>query len=260
VNAARAILLKKGPKRRHTMALQANGRAPYTSAAAAITAVDVYRERGLGTPVTADVLIRAGVPESIARRTLASLQELELVGEDGRPTPTFDAFRQTRGEDEYRARVQEWLRDVYADVLQYADPSQDSIERVQEAFRGYEPEGQRKAMASLFVGLWQYAGLPVIAGETPTRRPHRSNTPTRRQGPQRQAPQRKTATHVTDLGMKEGLPPGLVGLLGEIPRLGGTWTTERRNSFLRAFEAILDFTVQVDDSPESGVSEQEASP
>jgi hypothetical protein len=245
------------------MPLQANGKAPYTSAAAAIAALEAYRDRGLGTPVTADVLIRAGVPETIARRTLASLQDLELVGEDGRPTPTFDAFRQTRGDDEYRERVQEWLRDLYADVLQYADPSQDSIERVQEAFRGYEPDGQRKAMASLFVGLWQYAGLPVIAGEAPTRRPSRSNTSTRRQGQQRQAPQRRAA-QVADLGMGGELPPGLVGLLREIPRLGGTWTTERRNSFLRAFEAMLDFTVRVDDSPqnqgESEVSEQEVSP
>lgn len=143
------------------MPLQPNSRAPYTSASAATTALDAFRDRGLGTPVDAEVLVRAGVSETIARRTVKSLEELELLSEDGQPTETFEQFKTIRSDDEYRAALQRWLRDLYADVLQYCDPSVDDAGKVQDAFRGYHPEGQRSAMASLLIGLWEYAGLPL---------------------------------------------------------------------------------------------------
>ena len=148
------------------MALEPNGRAPYTSANALITVLDAYRDKGLGVPITAETLVRAGVQESISKRTFLSMVELELIDPEGRPTPIFEAFRQTRGDQEYRSRLQEWLRDVYGDVLQYGDPSEDVLDRIQEAFRGYEPDGQRRAMAALFIGLWRYAGLPIVANES----------------------------------------------------------------------------------------------
>lgn len=143
------------------MPLQPNGRAPYTSVSAATTAIDAFRDTGMATPITTDVLIRAGVPETIARRTLTSLVELDLIDDTGNPSPTFEAFRTIRDDDEYRQHVQDWLREVYADILRYADPSTDPHDKVQGAFRGYEPGGQRPSMAALLVGLWQYAGLPV---------------------------------------------------------------------------------------------------
>ena len=55
-------------------------------------------------------------------------------------------------------------RRLDADVLQFADPSMHSLDRVTEAFRSYEPAGQRRAMAALLVGLWRYAGLPTLDG------------------------------------------------------------------------------------------------
>ena len=41
------------------------------------------------------------------------------------------------------------------------------------------------------------------------------------------------------------LPPGLVGLLQQIPRGGKGWTQETRDNFLTAFTAVLDFTVPI---------------
>src|SRR5947207_2100967 len=107
------------------MPLQPQGSAPYTTASAAITALDAFRDRGLGTPVTTDILTRAGVPESISSRTLNSLKSLELVDESGEPSQQFRDLRLARGDEEYRTRLQEWLRAVYAEVLQYTDPSAD---------------------------------------------------------------------------------------------------------------------------------------
>ena len=161
------------------MPLQPNSSAPYTTSAAITAVLDAWRVRGFSVPVSVDTLIRAGVSESLGRRTLQSLVSLELVDESGNPTATFDAFKATRGEDEYKARFQEWLRSLYADVLQYTIPSVDSPERVAEAFRTYEPAGQRRAMAALFIGLWKYGGLPVPEGGSLNRvaRPARASYP-----------------------------------------------------------------------------------
>src|SRR4051794_34926044 len=103
------------------MALEPNGPAPYTTAAAAVATLDAWRERGLGLPVTADVLARAGIPETLGNRTIQSLKQLELLTDANQPTQQFEDFRQARGDDEYRSRLQEWLRAVYADVLRYTD-------------------------------------------------------------------------------------------------------------------------------------------
>src|SRR5947207_3293462 len=126
--------------------LYPNGPAPYTPAAAVTTVIDGFRDRGLGTPITKDVLIRAGVSETLGNRTLGALKLLELIDDEGRPTEQLETLRQARGADEFKARLQEWLRGVYADVLQYADPSQDTADRIAEAFRGYVPMGQRARM------------------------------------------------------------------------------------------------------------------
>lgn len=236
------------------MPLQPNGRAPYTTVAAATAALSAFRDRGLGLPITADVLTRAGVPESIARRTLQSLRELELVDKQGQPTATFEAMRQARGDEEYKALLQEWLRDVYADVLQYGDPSVDVLDKVQEAFRTYEPVGQRKSMASLLVGLWRYAGLQVAAAEN-----RDSRSVSTRQARSRSPRKRVSQTPKGQLGSATGnLPPGLVGLLHEIPKPGDSWTSDRRDSFLKAFEAILDFTIRVDDTPAQVAQSEES--
>ncbi len=234
------------------MPLQPKGSAPYTTSTAATLVLDAWRERGFGVPVTADVLKRVGVPESLARRTLQSLVLLDLLDEDGMPTQQFQDFRATRGADEYRTRLQEWLHGIYADVLQYANPSTDSYDRVAEAFRSYEPAGQRRSMASLLTGLWKYAGLPVNAegnGEgRPRRAPGRPVARGKAASGGRTKPPSPPESKSTDFGT-EGLPPGLVGLLHQIPRKNGSWTSGRRDNFLRAFAAVLDYSVPVNDNP-----------
>ena len=243
------------------MALEVNGRAPYTSASAAITTLQAFRDRSPSGPVTTDMLVKLGVPESISRRTLSSLQELGLVKDDGQPTEVLEAFKQTRGEDEYKTRLQEWLRDVYADVLPYGNPSEDSIDKIQEAFRGYEPEGQRKAMASLLIGLWEYAGLPLA--EQPSSPTPRRTTPRPRQNtspkPTRSTRRKSVTTH-DDLG---DLSPALVGLLKEMQQLGGRWTAEQRDTFHRAFATLTDLTMRIvqdnDDEDSEVLDEQEVS-
>ena len=239
------------------MSLQPNGPAPYSTASAVTTVLNAWRDRGFGVPVTPDTLTRVGVPESLARRTLQSLVSLDLLDDKSQPTEQFRAFRDTRGEDEYRTRLQEWLRGVYADVLQYADPATESYDRVTEAFRTYEPAGQRRGMASLLLGLWRYAGLPVAAAPEGSPRPS-PRPPGRRPAP-RLPGKPKSAAPESPRQSVDGLPGGLVGLLHQIPRNGDSWTNSRRKAFLAAFQAVLDFSVPVDDSPPPAGEEEDTS-
>lgn len=220
------------------MPLKPNGNAPYAPPSAVTNILDAYRDRGLGTPVTADVLVRAGVTESLAPRTLQALRLLELIDKDGQPTDQFAALRQARGE-EFNTVGQEWLRGVFAEVLQYADPSTAGIDRLTEAFRGYSPNGQRVRMATLLVGLWEYVGLPVPKPE----RGATTTAPSRK--PSAPTAKKRTPTPPAPTPASGDLPPALVGMLQQIPRGGAGWTVERRGQFLTAFAGVLDFSVPI---------------
>jgi hypothetical protein len=242
-----------------SVTLQANGPAPYTTAAAAIAAIEAFRERGF-SPITAETLTRAGVPESIAGRTLNSLKQLGLVDAEGAASEQFKELRLARGDEEYQARLQSWLRGVYEEVLQYTDPSSDSPDRVAEAFRSYEPAGQRKAMAALLIGLWKLSGLPV-AGDNGTQRtrPPAKRRPSAARPPSGRSSKLRVDENVdTDLGDQTGLDPGLVGLLRLIPRgKDASWTADRREAFLNAFRAVLDFSVPVVEKRDLSVLEDD---
>src|SRR5688500_15539983 len=96
------------------MPLQSNGTAPYAPPQAVLTFIESFCDRTLPTPITAEVLVRAGVTDSLAPRTLKSLSALELVGADGRPTPALEGLRRATQED-YRQRLEAIVRDVYAE-------------------------------------------------------------------------------------------------------------------------------------------------
>lgn len=199
-------------EREQLVPLQPNGRAPYTSAAAAIAAIDAFRDKGIGLPVTADVLVRAGVAESIAKRTLNSLIELELLDGDGRPTETFKGFKTVRSDAEYRVALEAWLHAVYADVLQYCDPSIDEPGRIQDGFRGFQPEGQRPAMASLLLGLWGYAGLPVAAERQQVSLERGNNRRSTPRKPKPSGPPKATEQTVAPQSTQSATPGVLFGI------------------------------------------------
>lgn len=140
------------------MPLAPDGPAPYAPVATIMEVIHRYRDRGLQTPFDVDVLTRAGVTESLAPRTLLSLRHLDLVDDQGHPTPLFEGLRRAPS-DEFPSRLEEVVRAVYADVFQFADPTMDPPERVADAFRQYNPAGQRGRMVTLFLGLAQEAGI-----------------------------------------------------------------------------------------------------
>src|SRR5262249_39720039 len=140
------------------MPLASGSTAPYAPPATVQAAIKAYRDRGLTTPITAEVLVRASIPETLARRTLRSLVSLDLIDDQGRPTSEFEPVKKAPTA-EFKGKLEELVRSVYAEVFQFADPSTDSTEKITDAFRSYLPDGQRSRMVTLFLGLCEAAGI-----------------------------------------------------------------------------------------------------
>ncbi len=227
------------------MAVTADKPGPYTSPSAILDIIDRYRSRGLPTPVNADVLGRAGISLGLIPRTIHSLQTLELIGEDGKPTKTFDALR-LAPEDEFKTRLAEWLKAVYADVFAFVDPSKDDEVRVRDAFRTYQPVGQQSRMVTLFQGLCTAAGLSPEKTVPTNRAPAASRSSPRNVSP---IAKRNLATlsgkNRSGITPSTGIPAPVAGLLSSLPQEGEGWTKETRQKFLDTFETVLDFCFPV---------------
>jgi len=241
------------------MAVTSDKAAPYAPASAVIEIMGRFRSRGLPVPINSDVLARAGVSGSLIPRTLYALQVLDLIDENGAPTSIFEGLR-LAPESEYQAKQADWLKNAYADVFAFVDPTSDSETSVRDAFRSYQPIGQQNRMVSLFQGLCSAAGL--MAGKAPSSsRPQarngasspntqqsRSSTPIKHLKDFVDQPKPPTTLHGT-------LPPALTGLLESLPRNGASWSRTTRNKFVTTFEAVLDFCIPINEATEKGGQE-----
>lgn len=225
------------------MAVTTASAAPYAPPSAVLEVVARYRNRGLSTPITGEVLARAGVSESLVPRTLQALQILDLVNDKGMPTDTLEGLRKAP-EQEFKARLADWLNGAYADVLKFIDPATASETDIRDAFRYYNPIGQQPRMVTLFMGLYAAAGIgperqvaaPRPNARTSQPRPRVAQgkpTPPRyepRSNPKRQA---------------GGLPPALAGLLDSLPDPEEGWTLDERDKFYDTFGTVLDFCIPI---------------
>jgi len=220
------------------MTVTAEKPAPYAPARAILDLIGRYRDRGLASPIDADVLARAGITPSLTARTLYALQVLDLIDEGGVPTQTFEGLR-LAPEAEFQNRLEDWLKSVYADVFAFVDPAKDDATRIRDAFRSYQPHGQRDRMVSLFTGLCTAAGImPERTQSAPRQRPSLPRQQRRSIATGRNVKQPKAAQ------TSSSLPPALSGLLASLPT-GNGWTKARRDKFVETFEAVLDFCVPI---------------
>jgi hypothetical protein len=227
------------------MAVTADRPAPYAPTKTILDIIDRYRHRSMTTPINAEVLSRAGIPESLISRTLQALITLDLISEEtGEPTATFEAIR-LAPEDEYKKRLEAWLKGAYADIFSYVDPAKDSETRIRDAFRTYQPRGQQERMVSLFTALCAAAGMaaaksPEQATSTTAGTSSRARTPLRRS-----VTDRVKEVHRHKPDNAGTLPQPLAGLLATLPSAEDGWTTNERERFLATFSTVLDYCIPV---------------
>jgi hypothetical protein len=223
------------------MAVTRDRPAPYAPASAILDIVGRYRNRGLPFPVTAEVLARVGIAQSLVPRTLYALQALDLINDIGNPTETLEGIR-LAPEAEHKKRLEDWLKGTYADVFSFVDPTTDDETRIRDAFRSYQPVGQQDRMVTLFQGLCTGAGImPEKAAPTSRIRTHSASSRTaptsRRSAPTKSPPPKQTPS--------ASLPPALTGLLGSLPDADSGWSRASRNKFVKTFEVVLDFCIPI---------------
>lgn len=230
------------------MAVTSDKPAPYAPASAILNLVERHRNKGLPSPVDADVLARAGVSDSLVPRTLQALQALDLIDDAGAPSQVLEGIR-LAPESEYQQRLTEWLNAAYADALSFVDPSTDDEVQIRDAFRSYKPVGQQSRMVTLFMGLFTAAGvMPERQRQSAPRKPKASTATKPRETvvkPVRHNP--PPANPVVPSNM----PPALAGMMMSLPNAEAGWTKEARDSFLSAFAVVLDFCFPIAAKPAS---------
>lgn len=240
------------------MPIQADGNAPYAPPSAVLEVIRRYRDRGLQTPFVADVLVRAGVTETLAPRTLQALRLLELIDDAGMPTAALEALAKAPTDDEYRERLASLIQGVYVEVFSFVDPATEGTDRVRAAFRSYVPRGQQERMVRLFLGLCAEAGL--ISEEAARVSASRTNPPQRRESTRREPKQQKARRQASgQTTLPGGLPPVLAGLISELVEIGPSWNADQRDRFLSAFRSMVDYSFPVRSSvPESSDDQEES--
>lgn len=233
------------------MVIRSGERGAYAPPANVLDVIEAYRSRGLTTPFTAEVLTRAGVPESVAPRTLNSLEVLGLVDQGGQPSEQLEALR-LAPQGDFTARLREFVEGTYAEILQFADLAKDDADKVLDAFRGVKPQGQMRRMVTMFLGLCDAAGMipdgspakpgvkPVRAAGTPRRSTTKKSAP---KSAERPAGAKSRARSAHD----DMIPVPIAGILSKLPAEGTTWTKAKRESFLKIFTSVLDFCFPIGD-------------
>jgi hypothetical protein len=242
------------------MSIRTGAPAPYGPPAGVLAVVNGYRDKGLVTPFTPEVLRRAGINESLIPRVYKSLEGLDLIDHDGNPTEQLKGLRTART-DEFQQTLAEVVKSAYAEVLKFTNPATDDAKHIADAFRSYEPAGQRGRMVTLFMGLCEAAGIvPTGTLRTASMGAGRANG----------APRSATdASRRTGLGIglsgraRDGggsaISQALLGLIASLPSNGTTWTKHQREKFMTAFGHVLDYTIPLaDDAPSSAVGSSDA--
>jgi hypothetical protein len=164
-----------------------------------------------------------------------------------------DAFRRLRkaNDSEYPDALAEVLHDAYHPIFEHVDPGQDDTTIIENAFRGFEPGGQRSRMTTLFLGLCFEAGLvsedkaPRMQLQTNRQRSTGQRTTSRRRGqPKSQTVEESSRDEVEPKTASRDYP--LVNaIVDQLPK-DGRWTQRRRDLWIQAMISAIDLTVEVE--------------
>ena len=224
------------------------GFAPYASPNSVIHLIHRLRDTGLPDPLTHDGLGLVGITPSMVSPTLRSFKYLRIVDDDGQKLSAHQSLS-TATSEEYPGVLGEIVKSAYEDVFRIIDPAKHDFEQVEDAFRKYNPQKQRRKMVRLFLGLCEEAGL---APEQPKRR--------RGQGTTKVAPR---VVEVATQDQQSNQPQTLPSVAPSTPNSAkalmnsfvaqlpdGKWTSDHRVKWLNAVTSAVDLMITVSDSDE----------
>lgn len=227
--------------------LRTEGYMPYAPLQPVLDVIHRFRDRGLPDIVSRQVLHQLGAAEGNSDRIQKALQFLDLLDETGRRTALFDRIGKA-SEAEFPSVLAEIVRAAYAPILTIVDPSADGDIATNDAFRHYEPAGQRARMVSLFLGLCREAG--IVSGG-PVERKARSRKESVSTSSVRRAARTVISKpeHVSEIADgDEQVGPDyrlLSALIQQLPR-DGRWKADRRDRWLQAFTANIDLLIGIE--------------
>jgi hypothetical protein len=230
--------------------LRADDYMPYAPAKPVLDIIRRFRERGLPEVLSRQELHRLGAAEGNSDRIQKTFQFLDLIDQSGKRTPIFDRLGKASS-SEYQSVFAEVVRAAYAPILSIVDPKADTDIAINDAFRHYEPAGQRAQMVVLFLALCREAALAESAA--PPRHATVRREATAAVQPRGSAPRK---TRIIDRSEETGASDEVSGsdyrllsaLIQQLPR-DGKWTERRRDRWLQAFTANIDLLIEVASEP-----------
>ena len=220
---------------------------PYAPVKSVLQVVRRYHERGLPEPLNADVLQQVGVSSSLYSPVFRTLLFLELVDESGMKSAKFENIRRSASND-YAATLADIVRQAYSAIFVIANPGEDELTAITDAFRKYDPANQRDRMVRLFIGLCEEAEIiqPGTHQIKTTRKPRTSSSQPRLQ---KVATSPATETLAPTIDETIDLDYRLVSsIVQQLPK-NGHWTAEKRGKWINAMTSAIDLLIDVQDDP-----------
>lgn len=205
--------------------------APYAFTGNVLDILNRLRTANLPEYIDIQTVIRVGVSEGNASRTIKTLEFLGLIDKAGKQTERMEALGKAP-ENEYNAVLADVIRDAYARIFEVVIPETATETEITDAFRGSKPSSQWQRAATLFIGLSREAG--ILEGEPATA--EKPVAKSRRQ------------SVLTMFGANEYLA-NLEPLFQQLPPYEGsrTWDADTRAKWLKAFESMLDLLIEIED-------------
>jgi hypothetical protein len=222
---------------------------PYAPTGSVLSVIRRYRDHGVPKGAIDNTEItRVGVSDGNASRTLAALKFLGLV--EGDKLSNKFALLNKATTEEYPNVLGDILRDAYSDIFAILNPSKATSVQITDAFRGKEPEKQRSRMIQLFIGLCQEAqiieGKPTVVEG----RKYTASSPSTN-GNEKKKPQQTPEQHESIQQPPKKLDYWDVKFapyLEELPPSDKrAWKKSKRDKWINAVTAMLDYLIDVDD-------------
>jgi hypothetical protein len=180
-------------------------------------------------------LTALGAAEGNAIRVQRALEFLGLIDDEGTLTESARRLRKAH-DDEYPSTLAEILRSAYAPVFEIQpDPEAANDIELANAFRQFDPAGQRNNMVRLFIALCQEAKLmPPPAPEASSRKPR--IIAERRAGAG--GPRLSRTGGVVSHRHKPAGDSLMEQLMSKFPEFNPEWSAEVQAKWFEAFDSL----------------------